>query len=365
MIQDVYIIGATGKVGKTLVNQIYEKGDTNPKSHPNPTRVVGLASKTNTVYSAFGLSRQDSEAFVNRQITPQTEKYKSLFELLNFARIGSRDESSNLVFVDVTPLNEPMSEFHLHVIEQTPYGIVTANKNPIALASYDIFQRLTRDPNRYGYRCSVMAGAHAVPVIQELRGVNDKIRKIVGCFSGTLGYISTRMEKNIPFSEALEDARKQDFTETDPRQDLSGLDVARKLIVIARTLGIPVEFSRDWVEPFIPDSYFHQGGIPHFLSSAKELNPHFEAKMSAARSRGMTLRYVGSLDTTGEQPIVQVSSIEVPKQSFLGGLEGTLNGLIVETDTHPAEKALKFISQGAGPEVTAQNIRVDLNNIMR
>src|SRR3989338_8088595 len=128
MIQDLYIIGATGKVGKELVKQIFEKGDTDTSHHLNPTRVVGLASSTHTLYLPQGISQEQASAFAKKDYT-HAQAYGRLEELLERARYGLRGEESTLVFVDATALNEPMTQFHLQVIEQTPYGIVTANKN--------------------------------------------------------------------------------------------------------------------------------------------------------------------------------------------------------------------------------------------
>src|SRR3989344_7559243 len=124
MLQDVFIIGATGKVGKTVVKQIFERGDTDSKMHLNPTRVVGLASSTHAIYSPNGLAKNEAYSFVNRD-TKNAKSYENLFELLDLGQGGFQDGKSTLVFVDVTALHEPMTEFHLHVMEKTPHGIVT------------------------------------------------------------------------------------------------------------------------------------------------------------------------------------------------------------------------------------------------
>ena len=363
MIQDVYIIGATGNVGRTLVRQIYEKDDINPVSHPNPTRVVGLASSTHTVYSPSGLSRQDSDSFINRKSESAT-KYSSLFDLLDFARIGNRDESSNLVFIDVTSLDTPMMEFHLHVIEKTPYGIVTANKNPIALYDYEIFQRLTHDTRRYGYRCSVMAGAAAIPILQDIRDLGDKVITIEGCFSGTLGYITTGLEQGIAFSERVRDAFKKGYTEPHPRDDLSGLDVRRKLIVLGRTAGFSVNLNDIPQKPFIPADYLTEPNPEMFMAKTPGLDRWFSEMMSDAKAKKQTLRYATRLDATMQSPLMRVALMEVPKESILGTLEGTLNALIVTTDAPPEEQEEPLRRPGAGLGITARNIRKDLMNLL-
>jgi len=193
MIQDIYIIGATGKVGSTLINQIIEKGDLDREFHANPTRIVGLASSTHTIYSPEGLSQEQIHNFVNKNYN-NAQEYNNLSKLLEIVKQNIRNEKNPLVFVDVTAVNEPMTEFHLKVMEETPYDIVTANKNPIALSNYAVFQKLTKDIRRYGYRCSVMAGAEAVTFLQDLTDLKDRVLIIKGCFSGTLGYITSELE---------------------------------------------------------------------------------------------------------------------------------------------------------------------------
>src|SRR3990172_2708513 len=222
MAQDVFIIGATGRVGKQLVKQIIEKDDTRKYRHANPTRIVGLSSSQDFIYSSKGISKSNTYAFTTKNFS-NAQPYRNLDKLLEVAR---HDRDGTLVFVDVTPAKDAMTQFHLEVIEQTPYGIVTANKNPLT-SSYMVFQKLTRYPRRYGYRCSVMAGSEVVPFLQDLKDLNDPLHKIEGCLSGTIGLITSELERNKPFSDILKEAHSKGYTEPHPRDDLSGLDVAR------------------------------------------------------------------------------------------------------------------------------------------
>lgn len=359
MIQDVFIIGATGKVGNVLVRQIIERGDMDSKLHLNPKRIVGLASSTHMVYSPRGLLPQDAYNFISRQDT-NSQPYSNLGELLDVAQYSIRNEKSTLVFIDVTSLNEEMRDFHLRVIEETPYGIVTANKNPIALSDYSIFQRLTNDPKRYGYRCSVMAGAHAVPFLQELRDVNDRPLIVEGCFSGTLGYITSELEKDRRFSDIIKEAYSRGYTEPHPKDDLSGLDVARKLVVLARTAGYPVEMTDIKLNPFIPKELLLEDDVQKFLDSMTTLDEEFGSRMSYLIGQGKTLRYIAHIDAREKPTKLDVTLNEVPKQSHFGTLEGTLNKLVVVTRVHPEDRPYSLQSQGAGLEVTAENIRGDL-----
>ena len=357
MIQDLFIIGATGKVGKTLIDQIVRKEDTNSQVHRNPTRIVGLASSRNFIFSPHGISPEVSYSFANKQCSEMRE-YNTLDELLEAVNNSHRNEESTLVFVDVTSVNEPITQFHLRVIRSKPYGIVTANKNPIALSGYDTFQELTRNPRRYGYRCSVMAGAEAVTFLQDLSDLSDNLQLIEGCFSGTLGYITSELEKSRKFSDILREANKRGYTEPHPRDDLNGLDVARKLVVLARTAGYPISVSDVKVSPFIPPEYFLENNPESFLNAVARLDDKFSEKVARARSDGLTLRYVARMDIKDTNPTVEVSLKEVPKQSPLGVLEGTMNKIVIVSETYPNGYSVE--APGAGLDVTARNIRRDL-----
>lgn len=361
MIQDVYIIGATGRVGQELVKQIFKSGDTEHNRHFNPTRIIGLASSTHTLYLPQGISQEKAIAFSSKKYEG-ADTFKHLGELLERARYGLRGEESSLVFVDVTALNEPMTQFHLQVIGQTPYGVVTANKNPIALSDYSTFQKLTHDTKRYGYRCSVMAGADVVPFVRDARDLNDPIISVEGCFSGTNSYIAFELEKGRPFSKVVREAFNRGYTEPHPIDDLNGLDVARKLIVIARTAGLRKDISDVVVRPFIDESYLQNNDVEQFLQSLDDLDAQFNGRMQAARSNGATLRYIARMDADSGEAELEVSLQEVPKNSPLGSLEGTMNKIVLTTEAYQHGYVVE--APGAGLEVTARNIRRDLLDLL-
>lgn len=361
MIQDVYVMGATGRVGSEVVRQIFEKGDTDPTRHTNPTRIVGLASSTHTLYISQGISPEQAFNFTKKDYKG-AETYGKYGELLEKARYGLRNDESQLVFVDVTALNEPMTQFHLQIIGQTPYGIVTANKNPIALSDYNTFQTLTQDVGRYGYRCSVMAGADVVPFVRDAKDLQDTILKIEGSFSGTLGYVSSELEKGRLLSGVVREAFDEGYTEPHPRDDLNGLDVARKLVVIARSAGLTIGIGDINVKPFVDESYFNENDVELFLDSLKGSDEIFSKRMADAKRNNFTLRYVATIDYSGDTPRLEVSLREVPKTSPLGGLEGTMNKMVITTEAYPNGYVIE--APGAGLEVTARNIRRDLLELL-
>ena len=366
MIQDVYIMGATGNVGKELVRQLFERGDTDPNRHVNPTRIVGLASSTHTIYLPQGILPEQAYAFTSKGYSDaHADTYTDHGTLIDRARYGFRAGGSTLVFVDVTALKQEMTKFHLQVIRDTPYGLVTANKNPIASSDYAIFKELTADIRRYGYRCSVMAGAEAIPFIRDARDVNDPIHSVQGCFSGTNGFITSELEKcdadgkSKRLSDIVKEAHKCGYTEPHPRDDLNGIDVARKLVIIARSMGLPIGMENVLREGLIPKEYLLEDDVPKFLDNLVNLDSGFAMKIANAKSHGSTLRYVASIDMQGEIPVLEVSLKEVPQESLLGMLKSTKNQLVITTKTFSDGYPIGPLP-GAGIDVTAQNVRRDL-----
>lgn len=374
MIQDVVILGATGNVGSEVVRQIIDRGDTDKTRHENPTRIAGLASGKKSgfkfIYSHSGLEHEQCFDFIEGRSSDAVGN-ASLADLLEAALAASGNGDGHRVYVDATPENRPMTDFHLRVMTTTNFGIVTANKNPVALSTYPEFEQLVDHPRLYGYRSTVMAGAEAVTLLQDLRDVNDIPRLIKGCFSGTLGYLLTELEKGRQFSSVLQEAKDNGYTETDSRDDLSGLDVARKLIVLARTIGYPIERTDVTVEPFVPKEYFRDEPEADFLRSAANLDSYFDQMMRKASGEGLSLRYVAQMEINGHKKYspdevnLEVKLQMVPSDSPLGMLKGTLNKLLLVSETYPAEKPYIVEAPGAGPVITAQNIRRDLLYILK
>lgn len=361
MIQDVFIIGATGRVGKTLARQILEKGDTDSSIHANPTRIVGLASSSSTIFSFKGIPKNNALEFLNGQYK-KSSAYNSFTEFIEIASRQHKMSESTLAFIDLTSLNEPMTKFHLEVIQNTDYGIATANKNPVALSSYETFQLLTRNPRRYGYRCSVMAGAEAVPFLRDLKDLNDNLKSIQGCFSGTLSYITSELEIGKSFSAIVREAHSKGYTEPHPRDDLSGIDVARKIVVLARTAGYEIGIDDVSIKPFVPKKYLSENNIEIFLKNLSELDETFKERVKQAEKYNATLRYIAIMEVKNEKVMIEVALKEVPKQSQLGSLYGTMNKIVIVSESYPNGYSIE--APGAGLEVTARNIRRDLLDLL-
>ncbi|MBI5635965.1 hypothetical protein HY993_03320 [Candidatus Micrarchaeota archaeon] len=355
MIQNVFVIGATGKVGSAAVKQILDK-DVDPVKHDNPTRIAGVASSESYLFSPNGLGRQECLDFAEKKAGSNSggRQYGDLLELLQVvskAGIG-------VVFVDATALHD--LKFHKAVSQAKGLGMVTANKLPLVDCSFAEFEELTHSPSSYGYRCSVMAGAESVSLLQDLRDVSDPIHSLSGCFSGTLGFICTQLSKERKLSEIVVEAKEKGYTEPHPRDDLNGMDVSRKLLILARTAGFNVSMGDVALSPFIPEKYFGEEDPRAFADSLKELDEEFLQRIRQAKESGLVLRYVAQLNVAGGKPSLSVSLKEVPKDGPLGSLNGTSNKITVISGAYPANSPYVVEAPGAGLEVTAQNIRRDL-----
>lgn len=356
--QNVFIIGATGWVGGKVIQQIHDSDIWN-SDHLHPTRILGIANSRKILLAdpnsmLQGLSwseRSDIEKDLDRMGTTIRDGYNSILESLHILGLQEKD----IVFVDTTADSSRENlKFHMEVIRRGG-RIVTANKNPIALSSMEEFRFLTRNRRHYAYRASVMAWG---PAVKELIGAFDtknKVHSIQWCFSGTLAYICSELEKWLSFSSIVQDAHTKNYTEPNPWDDLSGFDVAKKILILARTAGYNVSIDDIIIEPFIPSEFSKFSG-KEFLHEIESLDMGFSDRLEKLRTENKTLRYIASLHIEEGMPIIRVGPQEVSKDSPLGSLTGTNNKVVIETDCFTSECA----RPGAWLENTANSIRVDL-----
>jgi aspartokinase/homoserine dehydrogenase 1 len=202
----------------------------------------------------------------------------------------------------------------------------------------------------------VGAGLPILDTFAKLIEAGDTVRSIEGCPSGTMGYLFGELGRGVPFSEALRGAMRLGYTEPDPRDDLSGADVARKALILGRLLGFKGELEDVRVESLVPSE---AATIPlaDFLATLENHDAHWSARVAAARSRGAVLRY----RATAMAESVTVGLVEVLAASPLGALNGTDNQFAFTTaryDTNP----LVITGPGAGPAVTAAGV---LNDVLK
>jgi homoserine dehydrogenase len=370
--QNVVVLGGSGNVGREFMSQVIQHDTAFSKKHLNPTNIIALTDSKGFWFNRHGLKIQknpedihkwkDSKEKFNEYMRDLDEyhQYDNLSDLLKL--IQDEGMAGEIAFVDITAGKNELRDFHLKVINDSEETIITANKNPLSIYSTDVFRTLTRYRERYGFLCTVMAGANAVSNLLDYYDTSEIVKKIEACFSGTLGYLCAELEKGERrFSEILVDAKNMGYTEPHPKDDLNGLDVARKLIICARTFGHDVEMTDIDLEGFISESFLIIEDVNEFMESVKDADQEMQDKFASAKGNGKTLRYVAnfSLCENGNSTF-KVGLKEVYPDSPLGTLKGSSNKVIVETDIFCGDKKYIIESPGAGPDVTAWGLRREL-----
>jgi homoserine dehydrogenase len=207
------------------------------------------------------------------------------------------------------------------------------------------------------YESTVGAGLPVIASLRDLMAGGDEVTAIEGCMSGTLGYISSQLEQGIKFSDAVMDAFKSGYTEPDPRQDLGGLDVARKALILSRTAGFNKEMADIALEPLYPGS-LENLSIQDFLQALPELDAQFQERVANANAEGQVLRYLAHVTPQA----ITVGLTPVPKSSALGALQGTDNYFAFHTRRYTTSP-LVIAGPGAGIPVTAAGVITDLNHL--
>jgi aspartokinase/homoserine dehydrogenase 1 len=237
-------------------------------------------------------------------------------------------------------------------------NIITPSKkaNSGKLAHYRMLREAARRHRRHFlYETNVGAGLPVIHTLRDLIETGDEVKRVEGVLSGTLSFIFNSLDGARPFSEVVRDARARGFTEPDPREDLSGTDVARKLIILARELGLEVELEDVSVESLVPED-LRRGDVEEFLSGLARHDRAMSEVLAAARARGEALRYVGRIDEDGR---LSAGLRPFPLDHPFATLRGSDNSISFRTARYDAQPMI-VRGPGAGPEVTAAGVFSDL-----
>lgn len=258
--------------------------------------------------------------------------------------------TSHGIAVDVTAASG--NEVLLADAVRFGHRVVLANKRPVA-AGYPIFRQLT-EGGATRYEATVGAGLPVISTLQALLDGGDEVVSIEAAMSGTLGFLCAELEAGRPLSAALRDAHALGYTEPDPRDDLSGTDVARKALILARTCGLPWELADIPAEPWFPPE-LASISRDEFMARLDELDAPFAARVAEARAAAGALRYVASVTPAGARVGLQI----LPASHPLAGLRGPDN-LFSFTTARYAERPLVVRGPGAGLAVTAAGVLGDI-----
>jgi aspartokinase/homoserine dehydrogenase 1 len=235
--------------------------------------------------------------------------------------------------------------------------VITPNKQAGGgdLARYREIRAAAAGGARFKYEATVGAGLPIITTLRDLLDTGDEIFAIEGILSGTLAWLFNRYDGSAPFSQLVLAARDAGYTEPDPRDDLSGTDVARKLVILAREMGRPIQLDDVTVESLVPEE-LRSGTREGFLAQVAAMDEPARLRLEAARARGMVLRYVARLDREGT---ASVGLVELPADHAFAHVRLTDNVVQFTTQRY-RDNPLVVQGPGAGPDVTAAGVFADL-----
>ena len=343
----VGVIGP-GTVGRVLLDQIASQSERLRRDFKLDLRVRGLMSSKRMLLSDKGVSLSHwQDELAAATAAP---------DLQSFANHVGVDYLPNRVIIDCTASGEVAKHYPTWLA--AGIHVVTPNKkaNSAPMAFYRSLRDARRDGGtHYLYEATVGAGLPVIQTLRDLRETGDEVTSIEGIFSGTLAYLFNVYDGSRSFSEIVVDAKQRGYTEPDPRDDLSGMDVARKLIILGREMGLSLEMSEVQVESLVPAG-LEQGSIEEFLTRLPQYDGTMKARFEAARARGKVLRYVGRLTASGT---ATVGVVEFDAKHAFANIALTDNVVRFATARYN-NNPLIVQGPGAGPEVTAGGIFADL-----
>lgn len=347
-----------GQIGRELARQLAAQEEALREDSGIEIRIVAVADRSGIKVEEKGFSSSALQRLARQKATGARlfDRHSPL--TLEQVQTMMREElwilpSHRPILVDLT--SEETAPLLQEAVEHG-FHIVLANKKPLAVSQIE-FDRLMATARDRGvsirYEATAGAGLPVLDTLAKLKEAGDRVETILGCFSGTLGFIMTALEDGAAFSDAVRQAWKNGYTEPDPRDDLSGTDVARKALILARTLGRRVELSDIELEPLYgPD--VDSPDPATFVGNLARLDETFRRRTEEARLDGRVLRYVAKIGKT-----IRVGIEAVPESSPMGRLRGTDNQVAIYSKRYKTNP-LVVTGPGAGAAVTAAGVLNDI-----
>ena len=369
------ILFGVGGVGRALLRQISENRTVHAEQYGLTLQLLAVADSNGAIIASDeGLEDDAVQAVLAHKTAggKLTEhalgsKYSdplTIYEAVHHSISHSTIGQQPLILVDCTASATTVPA--LLAARERGDKVVLANKKPLTMQQ-EVYDRLTRagttatSPRALGAaRWETTCGA-ALPVIctlNRLHASGDTVRRIAGTFSGTLGYVMTGLQAEKPFSQIVREAHQLGYTEPDPRDDLGGVDVARKALILARGLGWRMELAQVQVTGLYPAA-MDALSVAAFMVALPTLDEHFAQQVAAAKQQGKVLRYAATVEGNAEAPTLTVGPTLVEAGSPLGRLSGTDN--LVEFYTRwYTPNPLVVQGRGAGVEATASGVLADI-----
>lgn len=341
----LYLCG-TGNVGSKLVEQIFEQNAYLRENNLINLRIAGLSNSRKMFFSDQGISEDDYNNWGEKGVEASINGFAE--------EIISRN-LRNSVFIDITA-SADVPKVYESLLKRS-INIVACNK--IAASSdFEIYKNLKNTARNHSchfyFETNVGAGLPVIGTINDLIKSGDRITSIQAVLSGTLNFVFNNYDGSRSFSEVVAQAQKEGFTEPDPRLDLTGTDVARKILILAREAGYQLQFEDIENESFLPEECLH-GSVENFYEKLTEYEDHFKNLVSDAQNNGKILKYTAEF----KDGKAKVGLQHVAPDSDLYHLYGKDNIVIFKTLRY-SEQPLVVKGAGAGAEVTASGVFADI-----
>ncbi len=342
---EIYLLG-TGSVGGALIAQIQNQ-QAELLNQGIKIKICAIANSKNYLYETDGIDLNEWQD--NLKTSTKTDILSDL----------SKIKPTNGAIVDCTSssiIAENYSNFF-----KSGFHIVAANKKANS-SNYTYFQQIRQDAHNYQrnflYETNVGAGLPIIDNFKSLIKTGDRLIEFSGIMSGSLSFIFGSLEEGLSFSDAVKAAHSKKFTEPDPREDLSGLDVARKLLIIARETGLASELDDIIIEPILPLSFDSLGTTEEFLTNLSKIDEYYQRKVNELAKDGKVLRFVAEIKNN----ICRAGVREVAADNPLYHVKNGENAFVFLTKRYnPIPLVVR--GYGAGVEVTAAGIFADILKI--
>ncbi len=344
-------IAGTGLIGSALLSQIRQQASYLREQRSLEIKIIGLTNSRKMLFDENGIALDNWKTTLQEQGEPTN--LRAFVDRMNALNL------SNTIFVDNTA-SETVAKWYEQILDAS-ISISTPNKIATS-SSYLQYQRLkniaTRRGVQFQYETNVGAGLPVISTLNDLIDSGDRILKIEGVLSGSLSFIFNAYKAGEKFSDIVKEAKKRGFTEPDPRIDLNGIDVRRKLIILARETGLPLEAESVEIRNILPEACQQATSVEQFFVELERADDVFEQLRAEAAANGKVLRMIAKLEN-GEASI-GLEAVDTSHPFYF--LSGSDNMIVFTTERYK-ERPLVVRGPGAGAEVTAAGIFAEIIRI--
>lgn len=345
----VFCLG-TGNIGKTLFRQLVVQSPLLAENNDLEVKVMGISNSRKMLLSAQGIVLSQWEQEMEEGAEPaDLKEFVSRMKAMNLP---------NCVFVDNTASANPVN-YYRGILEAS-ISVVTCNKigNSAEYEQYAAFKNAARKHGvDFMYETNVGAGLPIIRTLKDLMMSGDNIFSIEAILSGTISYIFNNFKDQVAFHEVVKEAQDKGYTEPDPRDDLNGKDFMRKMLILARDAGYPLEASDVQIESMLPPACLEAASVPEFYEELQKNTAYFEALKNEAAAAGKVLRYIGKLEMG--KVVIGLQMVDDTHPFYM--LSGSDNIISFITDRYK-DRPLVIKGPGAGAEVTAAGVFADIIN---